>query len=200
MQRHRAKRFVNVWSLRSVALGFLLLALASNVPQAQGQLQFTSNGGTRSTIAGSVSLDGEARPAARVRVDVKALTGGQLATTFTDSAGRFEAPTEGAGSFIVTGQEQGDGPVEQKGDLGFGGSTPGVMITLHKVRATPADRAEGYTVSVHELKGARESAPRFREGHRATTEEGCRGQSESFQGGYGCFPELLRGLLPDWCG
>src|SRR5258708_5510730 len=102
MQRHRAKRFVNVWRLRSVALGFLLLALASNVPQAQGQLQFTSNGGTRSTVAGLVSLDGEAGPAARVRVDVKALTGGQLATTFTDSTGRFEAPTEGAGSFIVT--------------------------------------------------------------------------------------------------
>jgi len=78
-----------------VALGFLLLALASNVPQAQGQLQFTSNGGTRSTIAGSVSLDGEARPAARVRVDVKALTGGQLATTFTDSTGRFEARQKG---------------------------------------------------------------------------------------------------------
>src|SRR5260221_2703552 len=124
MQRHRAKRFVNVWRLRSVALGFLLLALASNVPQAQGQLQFASpSGGTRSTIAGSVSVDGGAQPAARVRVDVKALTGGQLATTFTDSTGRFEAPTEGTASFIVTVQEQGDEPLEQMVDLGVRGTT-----------------------------------------------------------------------------
>src|SRR5260221_3351494 len=137
MQRHRTRKFVSVWRVRSWALGYLLLAVANNGPEAQGQLQFGSNGGTRSTIAGSVAVDGEARPAARVRVDVKALTGGQLATTFTDSRGRFEAPTEGTGSFIVTVQEQGYEPVEQRVDLGFRGVTLGVIITLFNVRATP---------------------------------------------------------------
>jgi Tfp pilus assembly protein PilF len=172
-----------------VALGFLLLALASNVPQAQGQLQFASpSGGTRSTIAGSVSVDGGAQPAARVRVDVKALTGGQLATTFTDSTGRFEAATEGAGSFIVTVQEQGYEPVEQRVDLGFGGTTPGVMITLHKLRATPADRAEGYTVSVHELKVPGKARHAFEKGIEQLRKKDAEGSLNHFKEATDAFP------------
>src|SRR5258706_4197499 len=188
MQRHRARKFVSVWRVRSWALGYLLLAVASNVPQAQGQLQFASNGGTRSTIAGSVSVDGEARPAARVRVDVKALTGGQLATTFTDSTGRFEAATEGAGSFIVTVQEQGYEPVEQRVDLGFGGTTPGVMITLHKLRATPADRAEGYTVSVHELKVPGKARYAFEKGIEQLRKKDAEGSLNHFKEATDAFP------------
>jgi len=187
MQRHRTK-FVSVWRGKSWALGCLLLAVASNVPQAQGQLQFASSGGTRSTIAGSVSVDEEARPAAKVRVDVKALSGGQLATTFTDSTGRFEAPTEGAGSFIVTVQEQGYEPVEQRVDLGFGGSTPRVMITLHKVRATPADRAEGYTVSVHELKVPGKARHAFEKGIEQLRKKDIEGSLNHFKEATDAFP------------
>jgi Tfp pilus assembly protein PilF len=188
MQRYRTKTFVNVWRLRRWGLGCLLLAVTSNVPQAQGQLQFTSSGGTRSTIAGSVSVDGEARPAARVRVNVKALSGGQLATTFTDSTGRFEAPTDGAGSFIVTVQEQGYEPVEQRVDMGFGGSTPGVMITLHKVRATPADRAEGYTVSVHELKVPGKARHAFEKGIEQLRKKDAEGSLNHFKEATDAFP------------
>src|SRR5260370_10062016 len=188
MQRHRAKKFVNVWRVRRWGLGCGLLGGAIGVPQAQGQLQFASSGGTRSTIAGSVSVDGEARPAAKVRVDVKALTGGQLATTFTDSAGRFEAPTEGAGSFIVTVQEQGDEPVEQRVDLGVGGSTPGVMITLHKVRATPADRADGYTVSVHELKVPGKARHAFEKGIEQLRKKDAEGSLNHFKEATDAFP------------
>src|SRR5258708_9369412 len=84
-------------------LGFALLALVGAAPQAEAQ--FTVNGGGRSTIEGSVLIDGVTQPAARIRVDVKALTGGSIATTFTDSTGRFQAPAQGTRSGIVAVQE-----------------------------------------------------------------------------------------------
>src|SRR5258705_4502659 len=82
-----------------LVLGFALLTLVGVAPQAEAQ--FSVDGGGRSTIEGSVLIDGLAQPAARIRVDVKARTGGSIATTFTDSSGRFQAPAQGTGSVIV---------------------------------------------------------------------------------------------------
>jgi tetratricopeptide (TPR) repeat protein len=124
----------------------LTLALACNA--AQGQFNAR---GLRSTIEGSVLIDGESQPAAKVRVDVKALGGATMASTFTDSSGRFEAPAEGGDAFIVSVQQQGYEPAEQRVNLEVGSGTPGIVITLHKVRPIPAD-GEGYFVSVHDLK------------------------------------------------
>jgi len=76
-----------------LVLGFALLALVAAAPPAEAQ--FSVNGGGRSTIEGSVLIEGVTEPAARIRVDVKALTGGSIATTFTDSTGRFQAPAQG---------------------------------------------------------------------------------------------------------
>ena len=140
------KKFANV---ARRGLGFALLASVGTAPQAGAQ-QFNASGG-RSTIEGSVLIDGVKHPAARVRVDVKALTGGGIATTFTDSSGRFQAPAQGTGSVIVAVQENGYEPVEQQVNVGYEGSTSGVLIRLRKLKASLVDRG-AYTVSVHDLK------------------------------------------------
>jgi tetratricopeptide (TPR) repeat protein len=138
----------------------LLVALASNIPQAVAQVNFR---GGRSTIAGSVLIDGDTQPAARVRVDVKGVGGGAIATAFTDASGRFEAPAEGAGAVIVTVQERGYEPVEQRVDLGFEGTTPGVVITLRRARTIPIE-ATGYKVSVHDLRVPGKARREFEKG------------------------------------
>jgi hypothetical protein len=91
MQGNRAEKYGNGWRVRSWGVGCLLVALASNIPQAVAQVNFRVG---RSTIAGSVLIDGDTQPAARVRVDVKGVGGGAIATAFTDASGRFEAPAE----------------------------------------------------------------------------------------------------------
>jgi tetratricopeptide (TPR) repeat protein len=96
-------------------------------------------------------IDGEMQPASRVRVDVKGIGGSAIATAFTDSSGRFAANADGTDSVIVTVQEQGYEPVEQRVDLGRGGGA-GLVITLRKLRANPIDPTGGYTVSLHDLK------------------------------------------------
>src|SRR5882762_6806703 len=121
-----------------LVLGFALLALVAAAPPAEAQ--FSVNGGGRSTIEGSVLIDGVTQPAARIRVDVKALTGGSIATTFTDSTGRFQAPAQGTGSVIVAVQEDGYEPVEQQVNVGYEGSTGSVLIRLRKLKVSLVDR------------------------------------------------------------
>jgi Tfp pilus assembly protein PilF len=188
MQSNKTENRRNPCNLRHLGLGCFLLALACNVPAAQAQLQFSPKGGLRSTIAGSVLIDGEAQPAARVRVDVKALSGGDVATTFTDSSGRFEAPAESAGSVIVTVQEQGYEPVERRVDLGFEGSTPGLVITLRKLRKTSVDR-EGYTVSVHDLKVPGKARHAFEKGIERLQKKDVEGSLDRFKEATDAFPD-----------
>ena len=172
---------------RLLRTGCVLLALASSVPAAQTQLQFSPKSGVRSTIAGSVLIDGETQPAARVRVNVRALTGGAVATTFTDSSGRFEAPAEGAGSVILAVQEQGYEPVEQRVDVGFAG-TPGVVITLRKLRRAPVDR-EGYTVSLRELKVPDKARRAYAKGVERLQKKDIEGSLDRFKEATHAFPD-----------
>src|SRR5258706_12352256 len=148
---HTQRKFNNrkFRSVGRLVLGFALLTLVGSAPQAEAQC--TVNGGGRSTIEGSVLIDGVTQPAARIRVDVKALTGGSIATTFTDSSGRFQAPAQGTGSVIVAVQEDGYEPVEQQVNVGYEGSTGSVLIRLRKLKASLVDHG-GYTVSIHDLK------------------------------------------------
>src|SRR5258708_14398808 len=106
MQSHRSGKCQEFFKSRCCELGCLLLAVGFGVPQARAQFSLNRENGARSTVAGSVMIDGDAQPAARVRVDVKPLTGGAIVTTFTDSSGRFEAPAPGSGAGIVAGAEE----------------------------------------------------------------------------------------------
>ena len=185
MQGQRTEKCLGAWKFGSWGLGGLLLALSCNVPQAVAQ--FSSNG-VRSTIAGSVLFDGAMQPAAKVRVEVRALTGGQLATTFTDATGRFEAPAEGTGSVVVVVQEQGYEPVEQRVDVGLAGSALGVVITLRKLRTNPVDR-EGYTVSVHSLKVPAKARRAFEKGVERLQKKDIAGSLDRFTEATNAFPD-----------
>ena len=187
MQGNRTETYGKSRRLRSWGVGCLLAVFASNVPQAFAQSHF-KNG--HPTISGSVMVDGETEPAARVRVDVKGLGGGAIATAFTDSRGRFEAPAEGAGSVIVTVQERGYEPVEQRVDLGFEGSAPGVVITLRKARAAAPIETAGYKVSVHDLKVPGKARHEFAKGLE-------RLQKRDFAGGLDHFKEATH-AFPDY--
>src|ERR1700730_16176619 len=186
MQWYRTEEYRNLWMLRHWGPGCLLLALACNGAQAQSHL--VSKGGIGSAIAGSVVIDGQALPAARVRVDVKALSGGEVATTFTDTSGRFEVPTDGRGSVIVTVQEQGYEPVELRVDPGFERSAPGVVITLHKLKTSLVDR-EGYAVSVHDLKVPGKARHAFDKGMERLQKKDLEGSLERFKEATNAFPD-----------
>lgn len=176
------KKFANV---ARCGLGVALLALAAAAPPAKAQ--FIAVGGERATIEGSVLIDGATRPASRVRVDVRALTGGSIATTFTDSSGRFQAPAQGSGSVIVAVQEDGYEPVEQRVDVSYQGSTSGVLITLRKLRASLVDRG-GYTVSVHDLKVPGKARHEFDKGIALLQKNDAQGSLNHFKEATNAFP------------
>ncbi len=190
MQSHRSGKCQEFLKSRCCELGCLLLVVGFGVPQARAQFSLNRENGARSTVAGSVMIDGDAQPAARVRVDVKPLTGGAIVTTFTDSSGRFEAPATGSGAVIVAVQEQGYEPVEQRVDVGFEGSAPGVIITLRKARTTPVERegSSGYTVSVHDLKVPGKARHEYTKGVERLQKNDAQGSLEHFKEATNAFP------------
>jgi tetratricopeptide (TPR) repeat protein len=121
-------------------------------------------------------------------VDVKALSAGEVATTFTDASGRFEVPTDGRGSVIVTVQEQGYEPAELRVDPGFERTTPAVVITLHKLKTSAVDR-EGYTVSVHELKAPGKARHAFDKGMERLQKKDLEGSLDRFKEATNAFPD-----------
>src|ERR1700686_3954864 len=123
-----ADRFANRNTMLKAWAGGLLMASLLAAPAAQAQLGLISSNG-RPRISGSVLIDGEALPAARVRVDVRALAGGDIATTFTDSTGRFDAPAANGGPYVVVVSEQGYEPVEQRVDTNLEGNSTPLIIT-----------------------------------------------------------------------
>jgi tetratricopeptide (TPR) repeat protein len=141
----------------------------------------------KSTIAGSVVIDGEAQPAVNAQVNVKAVGGADLATTFTDSTGRFEAPAEGGGAFIVTVEQQGYEPAEQRVDVGVEGRAPGLLITLRKLRNAPVDAA-GHTVSVHELKVPGKARRAYEKGIELLQKKDAAGSLDQFKEATHAFP------------
>ncbi len=184
---HTQRKFNNrkFRTVGHLVLGFALLTLVGSAPQAEAQ--FSVGGGGRSTIEGSVLIDGLAQPAARIRVDVKALTGGSIATTFTDSSGRFQAPAQGTGSVIVAVQEDGYEPVEQQVNVGYQGSTSGVLIRLRKLKASLVDRGS-YTVSVHDLKVPGKARHEFDKGIARLQKNDAEGSLNHFKEATNAFP------------
>ena len=189
MQSCRSESHRNHLKSRCFEVGCLLLALECGVSQARGQFVLNHEGPGRNTIAGSVMIDGEVQPAVRVRVNVRAVTGGGIATTFTDSSGRFEAPATGTGAVIVAVDEQGYEPVEQRVDVGYEGGAPGVIITLRKAKATttPVERT-GYTVSVRDLKVPGKARHEFAKGMERLQKNDAEGSLGHFKEATDAFP------------
>ena len=147
----RVSRRIVVDSAR-LACGLALLACSGFLPAARAQFDRASG----TVISGVVFADTGNQPLARVRVDVRSLTGAQVATAYTDSEGRFETrgPKEKAGSYIVSVAEPGYQRIEERVDETTGGSS--VVLTLRKAPASAEGHAapspENYTVSVRDLQ------------------------------------------------
>jgi Tfp pilus assembly protein PilF len=130
-----------------IAGALLLFTTTALTATAQGQIDSLAS---RTTISGSVFVENMNQPAARIKVDVRALTGGAVATTYTDASGRFQTSGPGAGSYIVSVEEPGYEPVEERVDQT--GALSGVTLTLKKAKSTePGLNGERYTVNVHDL-------------------------------------------------
>jgi Tfp pilus assembly protein PilF len=181
------RKFASRKKTLSAGVGCLFMASLLAGPAAHAQLGMVSSGG-RPRISGSVLIDGEALPAARVRVDVRALAGGDIATTFTDSSGRFEAAAGNSGPYIVVVTEQGYEPVEQRVDSGLEGSGSGLIITLRKIRSyLPLRR--GYTVSVHELRAPGKAKRAFEKGLERLQKRDFEGSLTHFKEATSAFPD-----------
>lgn len=167
----------------SLAAGFLLLAGAAFVPIAQAQIDL--NPARPSTISGTVFVEAAGQPAARIKVDVRAIAGGNLTTTYTDSGGRFHAQGPGAGSYIVSVAEPGYEPVEERVDQNGAAS---VVLTLRKTRATPT-AAEGYTVNVHDLNVPGKARKEFEKGVERLQKRDAEGSIAHFKEATNAFPD-----------
>jgi tetratricopeptide (TPR) repeat protein len=156
-------------------------------PAAHAQFGTVSSAG-RLRISGSVLIDGEALPAARVRVDVRALAGGDIATTFTDASGRFEAAAANNGSYMVVVSEQGYEPVEQRIDTSLEGNGSGLIITLRKIRSyLPSHK--GYTVSVRDLRVPGKARREYEKGLERLQKRDFEGSLNHFKEATSAFPD-----------
>ena len=182
-----ADRFANRNTMLKAWAGGLLMASLLAAPAAQAQLGLISSNG-RPRISGSVLIDGEALPAARVRVDVRALAGGDIATTFTDSTGRFDAPAANGGPYVVVVSEQGYEPVEQRVDTNLEGNSSTLIITLRKIRSYLPIR-RGYTVSVHDLRVPGKAKREYEKGFERLQKRDFEGSLSHFKEATNAFPD-----------
>jgi tetratricopeptide (TPR) repeat protein len=192
MQGHSSCRDSKSRDFARASYWLTCLALTLAISASQAQAQLSRNGGGRGTIEGSVLIDGATPPAAQIRVQVRALTGGDIATTFTDSTGRFQAPTS-AGSVLVTVQEAGYEPVEQRVDVSRDGGASGLLITLRKLKAGLVDRVSmadpaGYTVSVQDLKVPGKARHDFEKGLARLQKKDAEGSLSYFKEATNVFP------------
>jgi Tfp pilus assembly protein PilF len=162
------------------------LFLAAAIAPLPTQAQMMSTNSFTSRIAGSVLIDGQMQPAARVRVDVRGFNGST--TTFTDASGNFEAPAQGGGPVTVAVAEKGYEPVEQQVIPRESPNAPGVVITLHKLKATHGE-SEGYTVSVHNLKIPNKARRAFDKGLERLQKKDAQGSLDLFKEATDAFPD-----------
>jgi Tfp pilus assembly protein PilF len=166
-----------------IGIAVLLIANATFVPRTVAQIELSS--GSRSTVFGTVFVEGTATPAVRVRVDVRALTGAEVATTYTDSGGRFQAPGPNSGPYIVSVEEPGYEPVEQQ--IGPNDAA-GVVLTLRRAK-TASNGASGYTVSVHDLNAPGKARKAFDKGLERLQKNDLAGSVLYFKEATDAFPD-----------
>jgi Tfp pilus assembly protein PilF len=160
MQRREIWNYFTKNSLRFAARAAAISALAATCGVSLARAQFSSNIEGRATISGSVLLEGESQPASSVRVDVRTLTGAEVATTYTDSGGRFHIAGPQTDGYVVTIVEPGYEPVEQRVERT--GTIAGIVLVLKKTRTFLPTHAN--TVSVHELKVPGKARSAFEKG------------------------------------
>jgi len=173
---------------KPVLMGATLLLLTSAALTATAQAQIETLV-SRATISGSVFVENISQPAARIKVDVRALSGGQIATAYTDASGRFEANgPNGSSSYIVSVEEPGYEPVEERVEPA--GTLSSVVLTLKKARSTEAAPiGERYTVSVHDLNAPGKARKALEKGLARLQKKDPAGSIAHFKEATNAFPD-----------
>ena len=163
----------------------LLVSGAAFVPASRAQIEHI---GSRTTISGSIFVENTAQPAARVKVDVRAVDGGEIAVAYTDSSGRFIADGPNLSSYIVSVEEPGYQPVEERVNQAGLGSN--VTLTLKKSRTLePEPGVDRYTVSVHDLSVPGKARRAFEKGLERLQKNDAAGSIAHFEEATDAFPD-----------
>jgi tetratricopeptide (TPR) repeat protein len=149
------------------------------------QAQFPSGMSPRTMISGSVMIEEEGQPAPSVRVDIRSLTGGEVATAYTDSGGRFEVNGPQGGSYLVSVSERGYEPVEQRVD--HSDMAAGLVLTLKKTKTFLPSHAG--TVSVRELSIPSKARREFEKGIDRLAKNDAAGSLAHFKEATNAFPD-----------
>ena len=166
---------------------FVLVLVASATLVSSGHAQTELSPVSRSAIFGTVFVEGVGQPAARIRVDVRAVTGSEVATAYTDSGGRFEARGANSGPYIVSIEEPGYEPLEERVDPARAG---GVVFTLKKARSVaPSPSREAYMVSVHDLNVPGKARKAFEKGLERLQKNDPAGSVAHFKEATDAFPD-----------
>jgi tetratricopeptide (TPR) repeat protein len=186
MTREFISHLTRTRSIFKAHIGGALLLLTSAVFVTTAQAQFDN--GSRTTISGSVFIENLAQPAARVKVDVRGVNGGEIAIAYTDSSGRFMADGPNASSYIVSVEEPGYQPVEERVDRATTASD--VVLTLKKNRTVePEPGGERYTVSVHDLSAPGKARKAFEKGLERLQKNDAAGSIAHFKEATDAFPD-----------
>lgn len=161
MQRREIWNYFTKTNLCFAARAAAFLTLAATCSVSLVHAQFRSNLASRATIAGSVLLEDQTPPASSVRVDIRTFTGTEVATTYTDSGGRFRVAGPETDGYIVTIAEPGYEPLEQRVERA--GAIAELVLILKKTRTFLPSHSAG-SVSVHELKVPRKARSAYEKG------------------------------------
>ena len=152
-------------------------------PSSRAQLGTIDRGG--GAISGSVLIEGENQPAARVKVDLRPVFGGMPSTSYTDSNGHFEAHGVAGDAYVVRVAEPNYEPVEQT--VNRTEARSGLVIYLRKTGKSPFER-DG-VVSVRDLKVPEKARREFEKGYQRLAKSDPDGGLKQFQKAVEIFPD-----------
>ena len=147
--------------------------------------QFPNPGILRGSIFGRLVVAGDNRPAQGLRVELKLLTGGPVATTFTGWGGQFSFAELASGTYLVIVKELGFEPMQQTVQVDSGAQP--LLLYLNKSSAADPP-APGNVVSVRELSIRPKARDAFQRGLRRLAENDPTGGVAQFQHAIAAFP------------
>lgn len=175
-------------SVRNSAIGLVttlaIVALTTISIAPLAQAQFASLQPGRTSISGSVLIEGDSLPASSIRVNVKSATGGEIATAYTDSSGRFQVSGPNSESLIVTVAEPGYEPVEQQVDRSS--AIASIVLVLKKTRTFLPNHSG--TVSVRELSIPGKARHEYEKGIERLAKKDPEGSIRYFKEATNAFP------------
>jgi cytochrome c-type biogenesis protein CcmH/NrfG len=154
-------------SMRRFLVLIPLLMFFSYIPaSAQQSVPNLNSRRARFSISGTLRDSGDNRSIEGAKVDLRAVTGATIGSSFTGVNGGFQFDGIPGGSYIVAVQQAGYDPVNEQVQVGDA-SIFGMQIELHRNGASGPVPGHGQaTVSAHELSAPRKAQEAMAKGTR----------------------------------